>query len=376
MPPTNKNNPKGRILIAASSDPAYDRRMLRICRALQEYGYSVTFLGRLTKNPGTLQKEKFLVKRIHLGFYKGPLMYVSLNLKLFLIFLFRGYDLAYAVDTDTLAAVALASRIRKKPFFFDAHEWFSEVPELQGRKKVKHLWKKIELWFIPMAKGRITVNESLANLFEDLYQKPFGIVRNIRPKEDETVAGELEIALPEKPFFIYVGAINKGRGLAIAIRAAKETNSRLLICGDGPMLTDLKALVHALGAEDLIYFTGYLSPNILEAATKEAYAGLLLLESGSLNYYYSLANKFFDYVHAGIPQIMSELPEYQRLNEAYQIGITATYSQDKVSKAMVSLLSNSTLYNTLRQNTHRAAEELNWEQEKRKLLVYIERAMP
>ena len=46
-----------------------------------------------------------------------------------------------------------------------------------------------------------------------------------------------------------------------------------------------------------------LQPEELRLITAEAYIGINLVENNGLSNYLSLANKFFDYIHAGIPQL-------------------------------------------------------------------------
>ena len=67
-------------------------------------------------------------------FKKGPLFYAEYNLRLFFLLLLTKADVLVANDLDTLPAVFLASRIRRLPVVYDSHEYFTEVPELVGRK--------------------------------------------------------------------------------------------------------------------------------------------------------------------------------------------------------------------------------------------------
>jgi hypothetical protein len=70
-----------------------------------------------------------------------------------------------------------------------------------------------------------------------------------------------------------------------------------------------------------VAFKGLLSPNELKRISAQCFVGYNLLNAQSLSYYYSLSNKYFDYVQAGIPSISSHLPEYELLNSEYGCGV-------------------------------------------------------
>lgn len=55
--------------------------------------------------------------------------------------------------------------------------------------------------------------------------------------------------------------------------------------------------------------------------------GINLLTDEGLSYRYSLANKFFDYVHAGIPQICIAFPEYKKLNVEHEVALLTNLEQ-------------------------------------------------
>ena len=99
--------------------------------------------------------------------------------------------------------------------------------------------------------------------------------------------------------------------------------------------------------------------------------GLTLFESTGLNQYYSLSNRFFDYIMAGIPQVCVNYPEYKRINDVYPVALMIDeVDADTIAKAINNLLDNTELCNSLQKNTLIAKEELNWEKEEIKLINY------
>jgi hypothetical protein len=86
-----------------------------------------------------------------------------------------------------------------------------------------------------------------------------------------------------------------------------------------------------------------------------------------LSYQYSLANKFFDYIHAGIPQICSNFIEYQHLNDTYSVAILSAFDIESIKKSLHLLIESSQLRGELTNNCKLATKDLNWALEKEKL---------
>ena len=92
-----------------------------------------------------------------------------------------------------------------------------------------------------------------------------------------------------------------------------------------------------------------------------------------MNQYLSLSNKFFDYIHAGIPQIAMNYPEYKRINDRYQVAVLIDELKPAViSNAVNKLLGDKELYSRVKQNCFLAKKELNWQREREKLFKFYE----
>ena len=98
-------------------------------------------------------------------------------------------------------------------------------------------------------------------------------------------------------------------------------NYTLKIAGEGDLSNSLRALAINLNLSDRIEFLGKINPNDLRSYTDGASIGLNLLENKGLSYYYSLANKFFDYMHAGVPSICMNFPEYKKVNQEFHVAV-------------------------------------------------------
>jgi glycosyltransferase involved in cell wall biosynthesis len=103
--------------------------------------------------------------------------------------------------------------------------------------------------------------------------------------------------------------------------------------------------------------------------TKGADIGLCLEKDTNLNYRYSLPNKLFDYIAAGVPVIASNLPETGKLLSEYDCGIIIeSVIPEKISKAISELRKNPDRLSELRRNAALASQKLNWPIESKKVI--------
>ncbi|HQV79301.1 MAG TPA: glycosyltransferase [Chitinophagales bacterium] len=355
-----------RIICTVTNDLVYDQRMQRICTSLQNNSYAVELVGRKLSNSPSLQAHNFQQTRLNCWFTKGVLFYAEFNIRLFIFLLFSNYDIACGCDLDTLPAVVLASAIKRKKTVYDAHEYFTESPELIGRPIKKYIWNFIEKLFVPHVDIAYTVSKNIAQLFEKKYKTKFHVIRNLPYKNTDNF-------YPTKnKILVYQGAVNIGRGLnELLLAMLKINHATCWIIGDGDEMYNVQNAVKELGLTSKVKLLGKKKPDELKRLTHETYIGINLLENRGLSYYYSLGNKTFDYIQAGKPQVFIGFPEYIELNNKYKFGcVVDELIPDKIQLAIDRLLNDDRLYQEIQQNCLRAREDLCWEKEEL-LLVSI-----
>lgn len=338
--------------------------MQRISTTLSNNGFEVLLVGRKLKSSPKLLKQNFEQKRFNCLFNKGVLFYLEMNIRIYFFLLLNKTDVAVANDLDTVLGVCFGTKFFKSTTkVFDAHELFTEVPELKSKKFKRNVWAWIEKCYLPAFHKHYTVNNSLAKIFKERLNINFEVVKNL-PLQSKLK----KMKGKQAPFILYQGAINKGRGLAEMIQAMPKVGMQLKIAGNGDILEELKSQVKELKLEDKVIFLGKLEPLALQKITQEAFIGINLLENTSLNYYYSLANKFFDYIQAEIPQICMNFPEYKTLNKEHEVAVLVK-NLDKVSllKA-IKTLQDETFYKELASNCKKAQKEYVWEKEEKALI--------
>lgn len=359
------------IICTVTNDLTYDQRMIRICSSLSELGYEVILIGRQRKNSLPIKKEAFQQKRFRCFFNKGKLFYLEYNLRLLFHLLFTQYDGICAVDLDTIFPAFICCRLRRKICIYDAHEYFTEVPEVSRRPRTQKIWETLADFVIPRIQYAYTVGPCLSKIFEERYGTPFEVIRNV-PFRKEKPSRLLPLEQSPK-VILYQGALNEGRGLETAIEAMHHLDDAVLwLAGEGDLSATLRAQAAQLVEIGKVHFFGFLPPDELKKLTPKAHIGLNLLENKGLSYYYSLANKAFDYIQAGLPSIHPSFPEYENLNTQYHTFVLLpTLSVPDLVKAIQSL-SDQEFYAEIQAYCFKAAASLNWEHEKMRLKNFYE----
>lgn len=362
--------------------------MARICSSLAGAGYKVVLVGR--KRKGSIPTSPALYQQIRLNclFSKGKFFYAEYNLRLFIFLLFKRMDCVCAIDLDTILPCLFISKLKKIQRVYDAHELFCEMKEVVTRPGIYKMWKRIEKYALPQFKNGYTVNEPIAREFYAMYGVQYAVVRNVPWLNNDTVVvpgdtnhGDSEDmnqgrnSAPKK-YILYQGAVNEGRCFETLIPAMKEVNSTLLVCGDGNFMQQAKLLAKQHQLEHKVIFKGYVTPNELYTITTGAYIGINLVENNGQSFYLSLANKFFDYIHAGIPQLCAGYPAYQEINEQHEVAVLITdMSAKNIAAQLNNLLGNEFLYQRLQANCLKAKAIYNWQAEEKILLNFYQQVL-
>lgn len=360
-----------RVIISVSNDLVSDQRVHRAASTLSQF-YEVIVIGRELPCSLQLNKQPYYTKRMKLMFNKGPGFYAELNIRLFFFLLFNKADLLLANDLDTLLPNFLISKIKNIELYYDTHEYFTEVPELQKRPLVKRTWETIEEFIFPKLNNVYTVNQSIANLYHDKYKTNVDVIRNVPLSMLTEALDRKALGLPEnKRIVIFQGAgINVDRGAEEALQSMKYTSDDiiLLFIGGGDVFDNLQRMADMNKLTGKVIFIPKVPVEKLRQYTAHASLGLTLDKDTNLNYRYSLPNKLFDYIHSGVPVLSSKLIEIEKIIQKYNIGkIIVSHKPEEIGNAIMEML-NSSEYDFWKKNTNIAAQELSWEREKQKFL--------
>ena len=85
----------------------------------------------------------------------------------------------------------------------------------------------------------------------------------------------------------------------------------------------------------------------------------------------ALPNKFFDYMHEGLPQLAMDFPEYRRVNEEFRVAILAeSLEPGYISSLINATMDNDQLLEELRENCLQARKIYCWQNEEHKLIEF------
>jgi glycosyltransferase involved in cell wall biosynthesis len=357
---------KKTIILAANTDYRFDQRLQRISLSLMQAGYSVDLLGRQFENEAIVFSS---ARHVRLWFSKGKAAYAELNIRFFFHLFFRKSDAICSVDLDTLPACWLAARLKGSYLIQDSHEYMAEVPEVSSRPFTKKIWHLVAKQLLPACHLRYTVSRSLVDEFYKVYGQSFELIRNMAHlhEADPVSVWVKPEAFPKEDYYVFLGAVNKGRGLEEFLSVLSERDETLVIIGEGDLSHQIRELVRNLELEDRVFFAGKVRPEFVRGILEGARAGINLLREESLSYRYSLANKFFDYLHAGIPQICINFPEYSNLMSEFRVGVLCELDNASIHSAM-DQMKDENLKSLYRSEALKARKQWNWQQESKRLL--------
>jgi glycosyltransferase involved in cell wall biosynthesis len=289
-------------------------------------------------------------------------------------------DVYHAVDLDVLQAAVRSAG--KAKIVYESRELYTELEALSGRPAIKAVWRGLEGRLIGKADKVITINESIAAELSKRYGigKPV-VIRNAAPLPQNIKPVDLhsKFNIPaDWKILIYQGVLRRGQGLPYLLEIVScLENMALLLVGSGPLESELKDRAASSNLADKIRFAGRVPPDELANYTAAAAAGLLFMEDVSLNNRLALPQKLFQYLAAGIPQIVSPMPELASFVETEGTGLVTPPGDPKTAAGLISdFLCNERNYRQARANCASSASRNNWALESLKLRKVYEDLEP
>lgn len=367
-------------------DVAHDTRVRREAGTLAAAGHEVTVVhlpppGLEEEPPGlsfamapaTLRRGRGrLPHAVRLGIEAARLARLAAS---------RRPTAVHAHDAAMLLPGLAAARRSGAKLVYDSHELATGVPYRRGA------WPAVvaasERLGVPRADATIAVSEGIATRLGERYalRHPPAVVRNLPdlPPPGAAPAPDLRGALGvgDAPLILHQGAVAPGRGCEVLLEALSLLDeAHLLFLGAaGPYAERLRSRAIAAGAGERTHLLEPVPPEALLSHTAQADVGVSLLEDSCENHRLALPNKLFEYLAAGLPVVVADLPEAARLVRQRGVGWCADPGDaGSVATALRTALAQRD-DEGLRRRLAQAAAELNWEGEKRRLLdVYEELA--
>jgi len=269
------------------------------------------------------------------------------------------------VNIHGLPLLPLGSLIKllsKARLVYDTHELETETDGLTGLRQRLARW--VEKLFIRSADATVVVGNEIRNWYITNYKcKNTVTVLNcpnyVRHERTDLIRNEFNIEKGRK-IILYLGGISEGRGVRYLLESFNiltNHNYALVFIGYG----DLENLVSAYSAKNNhIFLRKAVRPEEVIQYAASADVGVSIIEDNCLSYTYCLPNKLFEYTMAGIPTIVSDLPEMRKIVEEYNIGVAISgKDNDEFKRALLKL--EEMPVELMNNNLAKAAIILNWE---------------
>lgn len=365
------------ISMAVFGDLRFDYRVFREAQCLCQAGHRVSIVSSAF-DPAPLQGwgkvELHLIPIDRSGSLR--LTYPHFWRQARKLLLAARADAYHAHDLDALWPAAAAARRFDVPLIYDSHEYWTEQSSLVTRPAIRHFWALLESRLIRRVHRTIAVSTSIARSLQEQYGlEEVVVVRNLplyrSPVPSDRIRAELGLAA-DRRVVLYQGGFLTDNGLAEQIDAFGGLGEDLafVLVGDGPRETALKAQVRERGLGDRVYFIPRVPFAELHSYTCSADLGLCLIKGTGRSFYYSLPNKLFEYLMAGLPVLASDFPDMRAVIEESAAGLVANPNDPEEIRAQIQgFFADPARAPAYRQAALAAARRYNWEQEAPRLLA-------
>lgn len=282
-------------------------------------------------------------------------------------------------DLYVLPAVAERAVAAKAGLTFDSRELYPYVAGAAGRPWVRWFWKAIQHRYLPRVDALFTVSPSIGAHLREHYAVPDPIlIPNVPPRQDPEPDDYLREAAgvePGTPIVLHQGSMQAERGCEVLVRATHRLErGTVVFLGGGPLRDRLREQVSAEALNDRVRFVDPVPPDRLLSLTAGATLGVSLLQATCRNHEYALPNKFFQYLMAGLPVVVSDLREMGGLVREYDVGrVVPPGDADAVAETLSELLDRPDLRERLAENRLRLLDRYAWERAEDAWLKTLER---
>lgn len=289
-------------------------------------------------------------------------------------------SIVHANDLDTLeTAVCVKQQVGCK-VVYDAHELETDRSDRTG-----WLLRRFVRWQegvgVANANGVVTVSAGIAGHLQAMYSIPMPTVVMNAPRAADAIDSppgqhhegvRKACGLSEQtPLAVFVGWVTQDRGPDVVVEAlAKLPQCHLAVVGPRDPAAESLLLVKArhLGVSGRLHLLAAVPPAQVVPFIKEADLAVIPSTGPGLNYQYSLPNKLFEAVLAGLPVVVPNLQTMRSFVESREIGVTVhEHSADGFASAISQILSAVPQLRPTGERLARLKAELSWDAQAERL---------
>jgi glycosyltransferase involved in cell wall biosynthesis len=367
-----------RVALLFLGDPKLDRRIQSFAHMFRAIGFKPTIYFSIPGKTSTDAGEGHVA--LSSKYSSGPRLFLghhsALRTRLSEI---SQADVIMACDLYSLRAASQAKARSGKPILiYDARELYTGLPSVAARPFVKYVWKKAEHdGMIHADFISITAPHDADAIFRvhSFLPRPL-LIRNIPLRSspanpDREFLRRLGIKNTDK-VVIYVGGLQTDRGLEPSIAAMKQLPAevKLLLLGGGSLEGALQEQVRSSSLSNRVIFGGPIEQERVMPFLAACDAGLSLIKTDSPSYQLALPSKVFEYLHAGLPVVSTELKHVIELfdHQPYMHYVSALNESEIATAITRAIESKSTFSEVIAQ----AASQYSFEADFEKLKLLLE----
>ena len=354
----------------------HDTRVEKEARTLTDAGYRVTVVADAGAGlPEREVRDGVAVIRVprHLSGLPG-IRFMLHQARLARVLRDLRPDVLHAHDSNALVPVALAARALDLPYVYDAHDLWLGRPRRERSQVYFALnqlyYTVLERLLVRRAAATLTVSRPIADHLArryDLaevalvpnYPEPPGIVR-ARDIRGLPGADGLEA---DRRIVLYVGGLMAGRGLEQLVDAMAHVEGAVLVLlGDGVLAASLRHRALAAGIADRVRVIPPVPSSEVIDVAASADVGVSPIVPSCLNYRYSLPNKLFQYMAAGLAVVASDFPQVRDVVEGAACGLVVdTRRPTAIAEAINRILGDPDEARAMGERGRRAViDRFNW----------------
>lgn len=279
-------------------------------------------------------------------------------------------DIYLANDWHTLPIAMRAARETGGHFGYDTHEYALEEYRyrLSWRLFRRPLARWVERVGLREALVASTVSQGIAEDIAREYglPEPLLVIRNTPDRQEveaRPCTGNIKV--------LFHGLIAGDRGLEDCISSVAFWRPEFKFCLRGPVSPEYRAKLGAIakesGVTDRVEFLAPVPMVDLVRRAAEADIGISTPPKTSKHNVYALPNKFFEYIQAGLAIAVADLPDMGRIVKHYELGrLIPEVTPESIAETINAFTVDSV--SRYKQNSLKAAGELNWQVEQQRLV--------
>jgi glycosyltransferase involved in cell wall biosynthesis len=288
-------------------------------------------------------------------------------------------DLIHANDFRVLPTVARfacssgeeKSRIK---FVWDAHEFLPGVHLVTQRAQIGT--EMAEMQFGVTADACVTVSDELARLLVERHGLSSVPTVVLNAPVETSASPDLEETLRETlklpawtPLVVYSGAISERRGVIDVIEAltiSKEFHFAVVCPQEPKFRKRILETAMKFGVADRVHIVDYVPFDQITKFISSADVGIIPLHH-TLNHEVALITKYFEYLHAGLPLVVSDVKQMSETTQEFALGeVFESGNYKDLSFALESAFKNREAY-ILNAKRNVDLTEWTWEKQFEKL---------